>query len=364
MKNIELIQLFKKTIFDDQFKKTRLGPEWSKNEGKGEYSLTDNPGHLRYIIDANHTARVAGSGQNYKAALWLVRPFAGKRWVLRTEITYNLRPKEPTNNRNMHFVVRAPGVNGRIIARIDRSVGVNDSNRGSNSLYISAGNTGKTVYFPNSSGSLPIEKWQVEIERNDYHISIKAGRKDSNPKIEYACEHKLASGVFGNKQEIEIEGDGWYGSNNPQGYADIDFINATGTSPIAFKDISIRYIDGVGEIQVKKLEACGIKTIRDMAFGDVITLGKRTGISIFTLYVWKKKAALVMSFKLKKSLVSNILKMRVDEIMAMSDKELSRKAKQPIKVILDLKMNIATLLVSLDNDIVKLLNIEMMAVGD
>lgn len=39
-------------IFDDQFDDPTLGPEWVISPGKGWYSLTDNPGYLRYIIDA------------------------------------------------------------------------------------------------------------------------------------------------------------------------------------------------------------------------------------------------------------------------------------------------------------------------
>lgn len=66
-------------IFDDQFDDPKLGSDWVISPGRGSYSLIDKPGYLRYIIDANHTARVAGSGQNYAKSLWLVHPFSGDR---------------------------------------------------------------------------------------------------------------------------------------------------------------------------------------------------------------------------------------------------------------------------------------------
>ncbi len=69
----------KVVIFDDQFEDPKLGSDWVISPGRGSYSLTDKPGYLRYIIDANHTARLAGSGQNYAKSLWLVRPFSGDR---------------------------------------------------------------------------------------------------------------------------------------------------------------------------------------------------------------------------------------------------------------------------------------------
>ena len=193
-------------IFDDEFEAPRLGANWTVSPGRGRYSLAEKPGCLRYVIDADHTARLAGSGQNYVKAIWLVRSFSGQRWILKTNVTYRLRQGPPTNNRNMHFVVRAPGVNGKVLARADRSVGVNDTNRGSNSMHFAVGKSVKTLYFPNSPRPLPAEQWHFEIERDHNYVAIRAINAN-RPTVQHVCEYEFPRGTFENRQEIEIQSD-------------------------------------------------------------------------------------------------------------------------------------------------------------
>ena len=212
-------------IFDDQFDDPVLPPEWTISPGKGSYSLTDNPGYLRYIIDAY------GWGSGAKA-LSLVRPFSGDQWTLTTAITYDMRPASPTNNRNMHFSIRTPGEGWVSIAYIYRSVGVCDYNPGSNAMSLYAGSNGTSTYFPGSTPGnciypLPIERWYFEIERDGDYIAVRASNDGDDSTFEYEREYTFTPGVLGNDQEIEIHGTGWYGSNNPPGYADFDFIRVT-----------------------------------------------------------------------------------------------------------------------------------------
>lgn len=339
---------------DDQFDDPILGSDWVISPGRGSYSLIDKPGYLRYIIDANHTARVAGSGQNYAKSLWLVRPFSGERWILKTAITYNMRPGSPTNNRNMHFIIRAPGDNGAALVRIDRSVGVNDSNPGSNAMSLSAGSNIETILFPNSPNPLPAERWYFEIERNKDYVAIRASTGGDDSTFKYVCEHTFPSGSFGNEQEIEIEGDGWNGSNNPPGYVDFDFIKVVGN----LENLPIKDIEGVGDAYAERLERQGIKIIKDMALANVFSLYKKTGIPLFKLYVIKRRATLALDVKIERALFGSILQMPLGEIISMPDEELSRKANQPIEVISGLKRDISTLLISLDNNTVKAMTLE------
>lgn len=357
-----LIQHKEVVIFDEQFDDPILGSDWIISPGRGSHSLTDKPGYLRYIIDANHTARIAGSGQNYAKSHWLVHPFSGNQWIIKTAITYNMRPGSPTNNRNMQFMIRAPGDNGAALVRISRSVGVNDDNPGSNAMYLSAGSNTETIFFPNSPNPLPAERWYFEIERNKDYVIIRASRGGDDSTFEYVREYTFPPGSFGNEQEIEIEGNGWNGSNNPPGYADFDFIKVVGNPPTMLENLSIRDIEGVGEIYMKRLVTHGVKTITDMALADVFALNRKTGIPLITLYVWKQKAALAVDIKIDGTLFSSILKMRLGDIIDMPDEELSRKANQPIEIISDLKKNISTLLISLDNDIVKPMTIEELVI--
>ncbi|MGB2842068.1 MAG: right-handed parallel beta-helix repeat-containing protein [Halobacteriota archaeon] len=123
------------------------------------------------------------------------------------------------------------------------------------------------------------------------------------------------------------------------------------------ENLPVIAIMGVGKSYAEKLEAQEVKTIRDMGLADVFTLGKKTGISLFTLYMWKRRASLAMDVKIDRALFSNILKMRLGDIIAMPDEELRSKANQPVETISDLKRDISTLLISLDNAIVKSMTI-------
>ncbi len=345
-------------IFDDQFEDQKLGSDWVISPGKGSYSLTGNPGYLRYIIDAAHTARMAGSGQNYAKSLWLVRPFSGDLWILKTAITYNMRPGSPINNRNMHFIIRAPGDNGAALARIDRSVGVNDSNLGSNSMFLSAGSNTETIYLPNSPNPLPAERWYFEIERNKDYVAIRASTGGDDSTFKYVREYTFPPGSFGNEQEIEIEGDGWNGSNYPPGYVDFDFIKVVGNPQNGLEYLPIRDIEGVGDSYAERLEKQEVKKIKDMALANVFSLYKKTSIPLFKLYVIKRRATLALDVKIERALFGRILQMPLGEIISMPDEELGRKANQPIEVISGLKRDISTLLISLDNSTVKAMTLE------
>jgi parallel beta-helix repeat protein len=127
------------------------------------------------------------------------------------------------------------------------------------------------------------------------------------------------------------------------------------------ENLPVIAIMGVGKVYAEKLKAHGVKTVREMTLADVFTLGKKTGISLFRLYMWKRRASLTMDVKIDRALFSNILRMRLGGIMTMPDEELSRKANQPLETISDVKKEISTLLISLDNAIVKSMTIERVA---
>ncbi len=347
------IQPMESVIFDDQFEGSTLSSDWVISTGKGSHSLTDNPGYLRYIIDAYGWP----SGGDAKP-LQLIRPFYGDRWILKTAITYNMRPAEPTNNRTMHFFIRVPGATGATIIYIGRSVGVNDANPGSNAMSLSAGSNNEPIFFPNSPNPLPTERWYLEIERNKDYVAIRASTGGDDSTFKYVREYTFPPGSFGNEQEIKIYGTGWYGSNNPPGYVDFDFIKVVGNPPPPPENLPIRDIEGVGDAYAERLERQGIKTIKNMALANVLSLHKKVGIPLFKLYVIKRRATLALDVKIDKALFGNILQMQLGEIIAMPDEELSLKANQPVETTSNLKRDISTLLICLDNAIVKALTLE------
>lgn len=211
-------------IFDDQFDDPTLGPEWVISPGKGWYSLTDNPGYLRYIIDAYGW----GGGA---IPLQLIRLFSGDQWVLTTAITYNMRPAAPTNNRNMHFFIRTPGATGATMIFTYRTAGAYDGNPYSNAMILYADDNSIPIVLPNSPNPLPLDRWYFEIERNKDYIALRASNDGDDSTFEYEVEYTFPPGVLGNDQEIVIQATGWYGSNDPPGYADFDFIRAIAIEP-------------------------------------------------------------------------------------------------------------------------------------
>jgi len=235
------LQASAEVIFEDTFGSATLAPEWLISPSTktvapygGSYSLTANPGHLRYTIDAYKTSRTGGYdgyGVYYDKVLWLVRPFFGERWVLKVAATYNLRPGQPTNNRPTWFSVREPGEDGKIIACFLRGIGANDNNpNGTNTLDLYTGAPGDSpthVIFPPSSGPIPPDSWYFEIERNIDAISIRASNDGNNSTFEYQHEYTFPAGYLVNgHQDIEFLGSGWRGSNDPPGYVDFDYIRA------------------------------------------------------------------------------------------------------------------------------------------
>jgi hypothetical protein len=84
--------------------------------------------------------------------------------------------------------------------------------------------------FPNSSGPLSPDRWYYEIERDGDNIAIRASNDGSDLTggpitFQYQYEYTFPAGYLVNgHQDIEIEGSGWRGSNNPPGYVDFDYI--------------------------------------------------------------------------------------------------------------------------------------------
>lgn len=235
------LQASAEVIFEDNF--DSLGPEWLISPSTktvapygGSYSLTANPGSLRYTIDAYQTGRTQSTapdpyGNYYEKSLWLVRPFFGDQWVLKAAVTYDLRPGQPTNNRNTAFMVREPGDDGKVMAMVARGIGANDDNpAGTNTMDLYTGAPGDLsthVIFPGSSGPIPPDSWYFEIERNMDAITIRASNDGNNSTFEYVHGYTFPAGYLVNAhQDIEFQGNGWRGSNSPPGYVDFDFIKA------------------------------------------------------------------------------------------------------------------------------------------
>ncbi len=84
------------TSFRDDFSSTTLDPAWTVQSGIGSYSLTANPGYLRYSLGGS-------TNPSDDPALWIYRPFSGTSWTLESRVSYNL----PYGN-GRQFFLRVP----------------------------------------------------------------------------------------------------------------------------------------------------------------------------------------------------------------------------------------------------------------
>ena len=134
--------------------------------------------------------------------------------------------------------------------------------------------------------------------------------------------------------------------------------------PLAY--LPIIDIEGIGNVFAERLKREGIEIIRDIAIIDVQTLQtltEKVEIPIFGLYVIDRKAELVLSIKVDGEMFEPLLEKNLEEIMIMPVDELSKLTNQPADVIHSLKMGISTLLLALDNEIVKNMLLGDLVVG-
>lgn len=59
----------------------------------------------------------------------------------------------------------------------------------------------------------------------DMSILISISNDGNDATFEYESSGTIPAGAIGQDQKLVIEGNGWYGSNDPPGYLDVDFIS-------------------------------------------------------------------------------------------------------------------------------------------
>lgn len=370
IKNMSGIEEGKPTGFKEDFSEPVLSPQWQEIAGIGRSSLTDNPGYLRYYLEG----RGAGGWMtNYKAGSWMpsqtiIRPFKGSDWILKTKATYNIHACSNAN-------VLKNGSTGAQYQRLYIAFGEENNNyllirRGvdwwygdnirsfayltSNGVQIAECEflAPDDVIKQEASGGWFRHTYFYEVVKDGQEISFRYSYDGKN----YVTGFKVSlTKPVEATQRVIMDANVWATAGS---YVDWDYLHV---QPICFECLPVMDIMGVGKVYSEKLEAHGVNTIADMISVDVSTLGEKTGISLYKLYMWKRRAALAMDVKIDQDLFSDIQKMELGDIIILSDEELSSKAHQPIEIIPDLKKDISGLFISLDNDIVKSMTIESLA---
>lgn len=245
--------------FDEQFTSTVLDPAWTVipgaryyNLGYGlpvnDYSLTANPGHLRYTL--NPMSHQHGFLNGYQAApppqmnayygydpgLEIYRPISGDHWLLEAKVTYYL---PCANGRELDlFVYFGPGGTGTTAAGWGRSRDTNCSSWGQNTLFakivMQPGTTAGDLQYEATYEYLPIgdpdfSTYYLRLERAGGLLTW--SRSIDNVNWTALFSKDFGTALDGLAQRVTIVGHSWF---VPAGsYADYDYISVTPTDTTA-----------------------------------------------------------------------------------------------------------------------------------
>lgn len=218
------------TIFDEEFSGTTLDPAWQVTSGPGSYSLTANPGSLRYNMVGPLTAADwsgAPSGA-WTPGLELSRSFSGSDWTLDTQVTYSLNWNADAGAQRPYFVIQFGSGTGDYLA-IDRGI---DQWYGSNQLEaeLYSNNTvaGSDYNMLDPTDTVQSNGWllhsyTLEVQRHSDNISVSYSF-DGTTFFD-AFTASITPGTSGTQQVI-LDGTTYLSAGS---YADWNYIRA-GTS--------------------------------------------------------------------------------------------------------------------------------------
>jgi len=112
------------TIFDEEFSGTTLDPAWQVTSGPGSYSLTTDPGYLRYNLAGPQTTAWGWTGLptgGWTPGLQLTRAFAGSDWTLDAQVTYSLNWNANAGAQRPYLFIQFGSGTGDYLA-IDRGI--------------------------------------------------------------------------------------------------------------------------------------------------------------------------------------------------------------------------------------------------
>ena len=90
------------SFFRDDFTESELDPAWTVRDGKGIYSLTESPGHLKLTLANN-------GEQDWGNTVRISRSFSGEHWVFETKVHYDMSSTGTQQGRQQYLVLTWPG---------------------------------------------------------------------------------------------------------------------------------------------------------------------------------------------------------------------------------------------------------------
>ena len=204
--------------FSDVFDSTTLDSSWAVLSGQGGYSLTENPGHLRF-----RAARPSGA----KPLLLISRKFRGEYWTLEVKASYATGVSGGSRNLALSITFGAMPAAGLLGKPINRTTvngayifRVRDDWDGCcpGEIRQAISENGKSVSFnflpPNSAD---IYVWR--IKRNGRTITIE--RSDDGINFAIVDSHTFGTQIEG---AIQFLGIGYDSHANDDAYVDYDYV--------------------------------------------------------------------------------------------------------------------------------------------
>jgi len=233
-----------KFSFEVEFSSSELDTAWSVYEWKGpnvygyktfgRYSLTDNPGNLRYYLDPGMDYSYRQSYQPTFSSHWywnypgleISRLICGDQWVLETKVTYSFLDGADSRGTAL-LIFFNPEQNKETVLKIERFKSFYKKDHYNvNHLKIQLYDKGSIIkenkycLSPYDTIGVTSYTYFYRIFRTDTLITVEISEDGANYKN--VLSGKLRTDLLGIPQQIALAGISWY---TPAGsYADWDYI--------------------------------------------------------------------------------------------------------------------------------------------
>ncbi len=122
---------------------------------------------------------------------------------------------------------------------------------------------------------------------------------------------------------------------------------------IRIESMPVRVIDGIGARYAQQLTAAEINSVQDLYMIYPVTLASQVRLSIVRLYEFQSKAGIAINTRFDRDTYGALFEMTLVDIVQTPDADLQETTGLSQAEISELKYEIATLFVALDNAVVK-----------